>query len=271
LAPSTWRLTGLRDATVPGGRGADTCLPELRRRPLPGRGHQPRRPALLPLPAQPAHGGRAAGRARHHGQPRLSREADQRAPVGAEVRARLRQPGPPQAAGGGNKWHLDEAVPTIAGVKRWLWRAVDQTASRLRRTRVLDILGAGPVRRAGRQAPAAQAAAAVPGTSCHGHRQAGELWRGQALGDAPGRAREAQGGGDFAPADPAAGAAGEALQVAWPGAAPPSCPRRDQQSSPPSPPPSARHPASSRPDSGLSGLGQGHRRRRCGVTTTTST
>ena len=29
---------------------------------------------------------------------------------------------------------------TIAGVKHWLWRAVDQTASRLRRTGVLDIL-----------------------------------------------------------------------------------------------------------------------------------
>jgi putative transposase len=31
-------------------------------------------------------------------------------------------------------------VLTIAGVKHWLWRAVDQTASRLRRTGVLDIL-----------------------------------------------------------------------------------------------------------------------------------
>jgi len=40
----------------------------------------------------------------------------------------------------GDKWHLDEFVLTIAGVKHWLWRAVDQTASRLRRTGVLDIL-----------------------------------------------------------------------------------------------------------------------------------
>ncbi len=40
----------------------------------------------------------------------------------------------------GDKWHLDEVVLTIAGVKHWLWRAVDQTASRLRRTGVLDIL-----------------------------------------------------------------------------------------------------------------------------------
>jgi len=33
-----------------------------------------------------------------------------------------------------------QVVLTIAGVKHWLWRAVDQTASRLRRTGVLDIL-----------------------------------------------------------------------------------------------------------------------------------
>ena len=40
----------------------------------------------------------------------------------------------------GDKWHMDEVVLTIAGVKHWLWRAVDQTASQLRRTGVLDIL-----------------------------------------------------------------------------------------------------------------------------------
>jgi putative transposase len=34
----------------------------------------------------------------------------------------------------GDKWHLDEVVLTIAGVKHWLWRAVDQTRM------VLDIL-----------------------------------------------------------------------------------------------------------------------------------
>ncbi len=33
-----------------------------------------------------------------------------------------------------DKWHLDEVVLTIAGVKHWLWRAVDQTGM------VLDIL-----------------------------------------------------------------------------------------------------------------------------------
>ena len=34
----------------------------------------------------------------------------------------------------GDKWHLDEVVIKIAGVKHWLWRAVDQTGM------VLDIL-----------------------------------------------------------------------------------------------------------------------------------
>ncbi len=123
----------------------------------------------------------------------------------------------------GDKWHLDEVVLTIAGVKHWLWRAVDQNGM------VLDILvqsrpGAEPARHAGRQAPAAQAAqAAVPGAACHDHGQAGELWGGQARGDALGRAPEAQRpqqpGGELAPADATARAAGEALQVARPGAA----------------------------------------------------
>jgi putative transposase len=37
----------------------------------------------------------------------------------------------------GDKWHLDEVAIRIAGVKHWLWRAVDQTGM------VLDV----PVRR----------------------------------------------------------------------------------------------------------------------------
>jgi putative transposase len=36
--------------------------------------------------------------------------------------------------GAGDKWHLDEVAITIAGVKHWLWRAVDQTGI------VLDVL-----------------------------------------------------------------------------------------------------------------------------------
>jgi len=43
-----------------------------------------------------------------------------------QIRRRL-----PQA---GDKWHLDEVVITIAGKKRWLWRAVDQDGV------VLDVL-----------------------------------------------------------------------------------------------------------------------------------
>src|SRR5437899_815654 len=35
---------------------------------------------------------------------------------------------------GGDKWHLDEVALKIAGVKHWLWRAVDQTGI------VLDVL-----------------------------------------------------------------------------------------------------------------------------------
>src|SRR5215472_6288165 len=34
----------------------------------------------------------------------------------------------------GDKWHLDEVVLKISGVKHWLWRAVDQTGM------VLDVL-----------------------------------------------------------------------------------------------------------------------------------
>ena len=34
----------------------------------------------------------------------------------------------------GDKWHMDEVVLTISGVKHWLWRAVDQNGT------VLDIL-----------------------------------------------------------------------------------------------------------------------------------
>jgi putative transposase len=41
---------------------------------------------------------------------------------GREFASRIRR----RAARGGDKWHLDEVVITIAGKKHWLWRAVDQ-------------------------------------------------------------------------------------------------------------------------------------------------
>src|SRR5689334_20398431 len=40
----------------------------------------------------------------------------------------------PRLPRAGDKWHLDEVVVKIAGVKHWLWRAVDQDGT------VLDIL-----------------------------------------------------------------------------------------------------------------------------------
>src|SRR3954451_23585634 len=46
--------------------------------------------------------------------------------VANQIRRRL-----PRA---GDKWHLDEVVIKIAGVKHWLWRAVDQDGI------VLDVL-----------------------------------------------------------------------------------------------------------------------------------
>ncbi len=60
--------------------------------------------------------------------------------MGAEVRVDFANQVRRRLPAAGDKWHLDEAVLTIAGVKHWRWCAVDQTASRLRRTGVLDIL-----------------------------------------------------------------------------------------------------------------------------------
>src|SRR3954462_5531601 len=75
---------------------------------------------------------------------------------------------------------------------------------------------------AGRQTPAPEAAEAPdPRASCDDHGQADELWRCEGRGDALGRASEAQRfkqqSGEFAPADPATGAADEAVQVTRPG------------------------------------------------------
>jgi putative transposase len=83
----------------------------------------------------------------------------------------------------GDKWHLDEVAIKIAGVKHWLWRAVDQTGM------VLDVLVQSRRDKRAAKAPAVQAAeAAVPGAPCHDHRQAPELRGGQARGDARCRA-----------------------------------------------------------------------------------
>ena len=75
--------------------------------------------------------------------------------------------------GVGDKWHLDEVALRIAGVKHWLWRAVDQTGV------VLDVL-VQRRRVAGCQAAVAQAAKEADAVApCHDHRQACQLRRGE--------------------------------------------------------------------------------------------
>jgi putative transposase len=61
----------------------------------------------------------------------------------------------------GDKWHLHEVAPKIAGVKHWLWRAVDQTGV------VLDVLvqRPTPTRQTRGQAAAAQAAKEADATA----------------------------------------------------------------------------------------------------------
>src|SRR4051795_1187269 len=49
---------------------------------------------------------------------------------GREFANRIRR----RLPGAGDKWHLDEVAIKVAGVKHWLWRAVDQTGM------VLDVL-----------------------------------------------------------------------------------------------------------------------------------
>ncbi|NIF89926.1 IS6 family transposase [Burkholderia sp. Cy-637] len=49
---------------------------------------------------------------------------------GLAIAKRIRSTAPAR----GDKWHLDEMVVTIRGVKHWLWRAVDQNGT------VLDVL-----------------------------------------------------------------------------------------------------------------------------------
>src|SRR4051812_17512024 len=79
LAPSTWGGAWRgRLSRVGGGHDIQRQV-TLRRLPLSRRGHQPRRVAVLPLSAEPAHGGRDAS------GPRPRREPRDRAPVGAQI------------------------------------------------------------------------------------------------------------------------------------------------------------------------------------------
>lgn len=121
-----------------------------------------------------------------------------------------------------DKWHLDEVAIKIAGVKHWLWRAVDQTGM------MLDVLvqsrrDKGAAKRLLRKLLKRQCRAAS-----HGHRQARQLQRGVTGGHARCRAPPAQGpeqlGRKFTSADTTTRTADEALQVASAGAALPLCP-----------------------------------------------
>ena len=116
----------------------------------------------------------------------------------------------------GDKWHRDEVVLTIAGVKHWLWRAVDQNGM------VLDILvQSRRDTQAARRLLCKLMKRFKSGAARYDHGQAGQLWRGQAGGDAFRRAQEAQRpeqqGGELTPAHATARAADEALQVGRPG------------------------------------------------------
>src|SRR4051812_4774612 len=91
-APSTWGGAWRGRSRRVGGRHDIRHQVTLCRLPLSRRGHQPRRLALLPLSAEPAHGRRDAGGPRHRREPR------DRAPVGPQVRPGLRQPDPAPAA-----------------------------------------------------------------------------------------------------------------------------------------------------------------------------
>ncbi len=222
-APSGCRLSscGSKAARVAGWNDA-ICPHPIRRPPVSGRDHQPRRVAVpsLPLGLRMVEELLSARGiiVSHETVWQWVRKFGQE--FANQIRRRL-----PIA---GDKWHVDEVVLKIAGVTHWLWRAVDQTGV------VLDVLGPEPARQAGRETPAAQASeASRPSASRDDHRQAGELQRCQTRGDARGRASAAQGteqqGGELASDDAPARTTDEAVQVTRPSAAVPVSSRCDQQ------------------------------------------
>ena len=111
-----------------GGRDDDIYLSELCRLPLPSGDHQPRRLAVLRFPLSLRRVEKLlAARSiivSHETVCQWALKFGQN--FANQIRRRL-----PAA---GDKWHMDEVVLTIAGVKHWLWRAVDQNGM------VLDIL-----------------------------------------------------------------------------------------------------------------------------------
>jgi|SRR5271156_3042591 len=88
----------------------------------------------------------------------------------------------------GDKWHLDEVALKIAGVKHWLWRAVDQTGI------VLDVLVQRRTRPGSCQAAVPKVAEEADAAATrHDHRQACQLRRGEEGDYARHRASPAQG------------------------------------------------------------------------------
>src|SRR3954470_17388080 len=131
----------------------------------------------------------------------------------------------------GDKWHLDEVVIKIAGVKHWLWRAVDQTgmvldvlvqsrrdkqaAKRLLRKLLKKQMRPPRVMITDKLASYGAAKREImPGVEHRQHKGLNNR------------------GGELAPADPKTGAADEALQLAQAGSPFPFRPRSDQQSLP---------------------------------------
>ena len=120
-------LAGQRVHAV-GLRGAPAVAP-LQAPPLPRGDHQPRRVAVLPLPAELSGRRGAAGGARDRGQLR------DHPPLVPEVRAGVRRraaPAPPQP--GRQVAPSTRCSSRSTGSRHWLWRAVDQDGM------VLDIL-----------------------------------------------------------------------------------------------------------------------------------
>src|SRR3954453_14551095 len=90
--------------------------------------------------------------------------------IANQIRRRL-----PQA---GDKWHLDEVVLKIAGVKHWLWRAVDQTGI------VLDVLVQSRRDKQAARRLLRKLLKRQMRPPCHDHRQACQLRCGEARGHA---------------------------------------------------------------------------------------
>ena len=166
----------------------------------------------------------------------------------------------------GDKWHLDEVVLTIAGVKHWLWRAVDQNGMVLdilvrsrRDTRAAKRLLRKLLKRQCRPprvmvtdklaSYGADKREVMPSVE---HRKHKRLNNRAENSHQPTRQRERQMKCFKSP--------GQAQRFL-------SSLRRHQQPLPPPPPSGSSHAVSSRPDPSHAGLGRGHWRRRCGVTT----